>query len=137
VTQSAQLRPPPGPTARERLAAWTRDNAIFFGNGSEYRDAAAAERTLDGLAKLMIEAKAFVRVVGFTDDSSPQRNGPLAQARADKVSASLIERGVPRNLTASVGRANGGDLSLEKGPQSANRRVEFEIGFIGEGSTNP
>ena len=30
---------------------------------------------------------------------------------------------------AAVGRANGPDLSASTGPQSPNRRVEFEIGF--------
>jgi outer membrane protein OmpA-like peptidoglycan-associated protein len=137
VTQSAQVKPvaPPVPslTPRERLVAWTRDNAVFFGNGAEYRSADVANATIDSLAKLMTDANAYVRVVGFTDDSSPARNGPLAQSRADKVSAALAERGVPRRLIGSIGRANGADLSPEKGATSPNRRVEFEVGFNGEG----
>jgi outer membrane protein OmpA-like peptidoglycan-associated protein len=123
----------PALTPRERLVAWTRDNAIFFGNGAEFRSTDAANATLDSLAKLMTEANAYVRVVGFTDDSSPARNGPLAQSRADKVSAALADRGVPRRLIGTIGRANGADLSPEKGPTSPNRRVEFEVGFNGEG----
>jgi hypothetical protein len=32
----------------------------------------------------------------------------------------------------SVGRLSGKDLSRSTGPNSTNRRVEFEIGFPGE-----
>jgi outer membrane protein OmpA-like peptidoglycan-associated protein len=144
VTQSAQIKPvvvvppPPAPTARDRLAAWIRDHAVFFSDGSDYRNADAANRTIDDLAKLMVDSNAFVRVVGFTDFSGgPQRNLPIAQARADKVGAALAERGVPRSLIGAVGRASGGDLSTVTGPQSPNRRVEFEIGFNGEGGSAP
>ncbi len=147
VTQSAQIKPvivtPPAPTpapapipattAKERLAVWVRENAIFFSSGNEYRDTDGANKKLDALAKLIIEAKAFVRVVGFTDDGGgAQRNMPIAQARAEKVGAALAERGVPAALLAAIGRVNVGDVSTITGPQSPNRRVEFHIGFNGE-----
>jgi OmpA-OmpF porin, OOP family len=115
------------------LSVWVRENAVFFSNGNDYRDTDVANKALDALARLIIEAKTFVRVVGFTDDSGgPQRNMPIAQARADKVSAALAERGVPANLVSSIGRVNVGDVSTITGPQSPNRRVEFHIGFNGE-----
>jgi outer membrane protein OmpA-like peptidoglycan-associated protein len=141
VTQSAQIKPvimtPPtpvvAPTAKERLTTWVRENALFFSNGNDYRENETANKTLNALAQLIIDAKAFVRIVGFTDESGgPQRNLPIAQARADKVSAALIERGVPANLISAIGRVNAGDVSTITGPQSPNRRVEFHIGFNGE-----
>jgi outer membrane protein OmpA-like peptidoglycan-associated protein len=141
VTQSAQIKPVivtppvalPVMTTKERLTVWVRENALFFGNGNEYRDTDAANKSLDTLARMIIEAKTIVRVVGFTDDSGgPQRNMPIAQARADKVSAALAERGVPASLLSSIGRVNAGDVSTITGPQSPNRRVEFHIGFNGE-----
>jgi outer membrane protein OmpA-like peptidoglycan-associated protein len=141
VTQSAQIKPmivtPPAaipvPTAKERLNVWVRENAVFFSNGNEYRDVDIANKNLDALARLIIEAKTLVRVVGFTDDSGgAQRNQPIAQARADKVSSALAERGVPSALLASLARVNVGDVSTITGPQSPNRRVEFHIGFNGE-----
>jgi outer membrane protein OmpA-like peptidoglycan-associated protein len=139
VTQSAQIKPVviapptlPAPTPKQRLTAWAQENAVFFSNGNDYRDTDAANKNLDALARLMIEAKTFVRVVGFTDDSGgPQRNMPIAQGRAEKVSAALVERGVPANLVSAIGRANA-DVSTITGPQSPNRRVEFHIGFNGE-----
>src|SRR5690606_8522210 len=59
---------PATPTARERLKSWTADNAIFFANNSDYRDPATAERQLDELAVLIKQSRAFVRVVGYTDE---------------------------------------------------------------------
>jgi outer membrane protein OmpA-like peptidoglycan-associated protein len=140
VTQSAQIKPvvitpPVIISAKDRLTAWIRDNAIFFTEGTEYRSADAASKAMDTLAKLIIDAKTFVRVVGYTDSAGAggQRNGPISQARAEKVSSALIERGVPRDLIGTIGRANGSDISTATGAQSPNRRVEFEIGFNGEG----
>lgn len=137
VTQSAQIKPvvlaPAAPTPKQRLTAWVAENAVFFSNGNDYRDADSANKKLDALARLIIEAKTFVRIVGFTDDSGgPQRNQPIAQGRADKVSAALLERGVPVALVNAIGRVNAGDVSTITGPQSPNRRVEFHIGFNGE-----
>jgi outer membrane protein OmpA-like peptidoglycan-associated protein len=138
VTQSAHIKPvvvvpPPAPTARERLATWVRENALFFSNGNDYRDTDAARKALDALAQQIIDANVFVRIVGFTDDSGGvQRNTLIAQARADKVSAALVERGVPAALINAVGRGNVADISTTSGPLSPNRRVEFHLGFNGE-----
>ena len=49
----------------------------------------------------------------------------------------LADRGVPRALLVAVGRPIGGDISPTVGPQSPNRRVEFEIGFDGEAVAQP
>jgi outer membrane protein OmpA-like peptidoglycan-associated protein len=135
-------RPLPAPVAvpvatrmspRERLAAWARDNAIFFGEGANYRDSAAAERALGELAELIKATEDTVRVAGYTDERGGQtRNTPLAQSRAQRVVDDLVALGVPRGRLISVGRANGPDLSPDIGPTSPNRRVEFEPTFRGE-----
>lgn len=121
------------PTPRERLAAWTRTNAIFFGNGADYRDPQQAEQLVDELAGLMKASDAVVRVVGYTDETgSSTRNIALSQSRADTVLAALVARGVPPSRLVPVGRQNTIGIAATKGAQSANRRVEFELGFVGE-----
>jgi outer membrane protein OmpA-like peptidoglycan-associated protein len=130
--------PPPQPTARERLDAWTRANAIFFSNGADYRSASASSAKLDALAGLIREARAPVRVIGFTDETgAATRNAPLAIARAEKVAADLVDRGIARGRLIIVGRSAGPDLTPAVGPTSANRRVEFQIAFEGETDETP
>jgi outer membrane protein OmpA-like peptidoglycan-associated protein len=127
------MPPPVAASPRERLKAWTRDNAIFFANNSDYRDPAIAERQLDEAASLILAAGAFVRVVGYTDERGGQsRNTPLSQARADKVLQALLLRGVPREGLVAIGRLNAIDISPASGPTSPNRRVELEVGFANE-----
>ena len=140
VSQSAGVKPvpvaapvPTQPTARERLEKWVRANAVFFAEGSEFRNTQVAQSTIDAAAKLIRESGAFMRIVGFTDDRGGQsRNGPLAQTRAQRVFDALVEKGVPRQSMVAIGRASGVDISPNVGAQSPNRRVEFEIGFEGE-----
>ncbi|HEX4893844.1 MAG TPA: OmpA family protein [Hyphomicrobiaceae bacterium] len=127
-----ELRPRP-PQPRQQLAEFIARNAIFFGNGTDYRDPASAASILDELANLAKAADVLVRVVGYTDDAGgAQRNAPLSQSRAEKVAEDLARRGVARNRLVSVGRATAIDLSPRAGATSNNRRVEFEIGFTGE-----
>lgn len=141
--QAASIRIPeppriPTPTALDRLVAYAKRNAVFFANNEDYRDSAKAEAVLDEVARLAKEARVLVRVVGYTDERGAQtRNVPLAQSRADKVAQALIARGVPRNRIVAVGRATGPDLSPSTGPDSANRRAEFEVGFEGEPGAGP
>ena len=78
-------------------------------------------------------AAVVVRVAGYTDERGGlNRNNPLAQSRADTVVDALVALGVARERLVAVGRANGVNLSNTTGPASANRRVQFEIGFAGE-----
>ena len=126
----------PQQSARERLRMFAEANAVFFGNGDDYRDPARVQRVLAELAQLAKEARALVRVIGYTDERGAQtRNSPLAQSRADKVANALAALGVPRNRLVTVGRSSGPDISPSTGPDSANRRVEFELGFEGEAGT--
>ncbi len=120
------------PTAIERLADFTRANAVFFGNGSEYRDRPQADALIDRVAALVKAAGTIIRVVGFTDDQgSLALNQQLSQARARRVADELISRGVPAERIVAIGRP-GFEISPTRGPRSANRRVEFQIGFEGE-----
>ena len=123
----------PAPDARQRLEAWTRANAVFFANGTDFGDDAKVGAALDQLVALMRQSDTLVRVVGYTDERGGANiNTGLALSRADKVVAALVSRGATREKLVAVGRSNGNDLTPVVGPNSANRRVEFETGFIGE-----
>lgn len=125
--------PPAGPTPREQLAAWMRDHAIFFSTATRYRDPELATRHLDELAKLILATDAVVRIVGFTDEQGgTQQNSPLSQERADIVRRALLSRGIPDSRMIAIGRLDAKDISAVVGEASPNRRVEFEMGFIGE-----
>ncbi len=132
-----ELAPPP-PTARQRLEVFIRSNVVFFSNESEYRDGPETARVLDEMASLVREADAVVRVVGYTDEAGGAgRNAPLAQARADRVVADLLARGAPADRFTAVGRPSAAALAPGSGPDSPNRRVEFELGFKGERGRRP
>jgi outer membrane protein OmpA-like peptidoglycan-associated protein len=121
------------PTPDQRLAEWVRTHAIFFVKDATYRDDAAAAAALDQLAGLLKETKAFVRVVGHTDEKGGQtHNSPLSLARATKVVGELERRGIPADRLIAVGRNDVDNLSPTIGDASPNRRVEFEIGFEDE-----
>lgn len=139
IDQAARLpRPvpamtPPEPTAREKLQAWTRDNAIFFSSEVTYRDAAETRVELAQLAALLRDAGSYMRVVGYTDDrGSADRNETLSQRRAAKVRDELIALGIRRDQLIAVGRRDGAQLSGFAGDDSPNRRVQFELGFANE-----
>lgn len=124
------------PTALDRLTRFIAANAIFFTNETDLRDATVANAQFDALATLVREAGVFLRVVGYTDVRGPQsRNSSLSQKRAQVVFDALVARGVPSETMVAVGRESLNDISPDAGPNSANRRVEFEIGFAGEGGT--
>lgn len=135
--------PPPEPavvrapdiTAFERLTVWVKSHAVFFGEDLAYRDETGTRATLDDLAKLMRETEALVRIVGYTDaKGTTDRNTALSEDRARKVADALIERGVPAARLVVVGRQDANQIASRVGDTSPNRRVEFELGFDGEGS---
>lgn len=127
--------PPPEPSLRSKLRDWTVNHAIFFADGTDYRNASTASETLDSLIPLLRNAKTLVRVAGYTDDTGTGvRNGVLGHERAEKVRQDLIARGAPAEFLTAVGRSDAKDLSTAQGYGSLNRRVEFELGFEGEGA---
>lgn len=124
---------PAEPSPRDKLKEIVGRSAVFFGNSLEYRDEAATARTLDTLVPYLKAAQVLVRVVGYTDIAgTPGSNSTLAAERAERVRQDLIARGASASRLTAVGRAEAKDLSMGQGPESPNRRVEFEIGFDGE-----
>lgn len=125
----------PEPTPRQRLEAWARANAIFFTADTTYRDEARTEAALDELARLMRDSGQFVRVVGYTDNKGDAtKNETLGQLRAEKIAAELAARGVKPDQLVVLGRKDSVYISHVSGETSPNRRVEFEVGFEGEGA---
>lgn len=123
----------PDITAFQRLAVFVRSHAIFFSDGTIYRDEARANAVLDALSKLMGETDAYLRLVGYTDgQGASARNDTISAGRAQLVAEALIARGVPAERLIHVGRLNSNPITTETGATSSNRRVEFEIGFDGE-----
>ena len=120
-------------SSRDQLDAFARANAIFFANGTDYLDEAVAVSIVDQLAFLVRNADSTIRIIGYTDErGNVQSNAGLAQSRADRVASLLADRGIPRERIVSVGRPQGLDISRSIGVGSANRRVSFEIGYVGE-----
>ena len=121
---------------RDELAAFGRANAVFFSDQTAFREEAAAARALDSLARIMArDPSLLVRVVGYTDDAGTlAKNVALAEGRAAIVASALASRGVARNQIVTLHRTSAEyNVSPATGTGSANRRVEFEAGFIGEG----
>lgn len=128
-----RIPPPTGPSAREELARFVETHAVFFANGTEYRSDANAQATLDEAARHFKANKVRIRVVGYTDEPGGSSvNTALSQARAARVQAELVDRGVPVSRLVTLGRSQGPNISATTGPQSPNRRVAFEIGYEGE-----
>lgn len=140
LSQALRIKPAPvvvtepqTPTPRQRLADWIRDHAIFFASATRFRSPESASRHLDELAVLMKDADVTLRIVGFTDEQGGTRqNSPLSQERADLVKQALVGRGVAADRLIAIGRLDAKDISPVLGESSPNRRVEFEIGFVGE-----
>jgi len=127
------IQQPAPPDARTRLATFAARHAVFFANATDYRDAAATQRTLSELAALLREASTPIRVVGYTDDVGNQpSNTTLAQGRAEKVRQDLVAQGAPDRLLIILGRRDTQDISPSQGPDSPNRRVIFEVAYEGE-----
>ncbi|MDX2288056.1 MAG: OmpA family protein [Hyphomicrobiaceae bacterium] len=130
--QAASVRPNPVPP-RDELERFVRAHAIFFGNATDFREPTIAGDILDQVASLQRRANASLRIVGYTDETGGvQRNSPLSLARAEAVKAALVARGVPAASMITIGRDNAVEISRATGDGSPNRRVEFEIGFVGE-----
>lgn len=141
AARSTVPKPPPSIvrapdiTAFERLAVWVRSHAVFFSDDLAYRDEERVNATLDDLARLMRDTEALVRVVGYTDaKGSSDRNTALSGNRARKVHDALVARGVPAARLVVVGRQDANQITAQIGDTSSNRRVEFELGFDGEGA---
>ena len=135
-TQLAALPAPAAavvPTPRDVLEQYVHSHAIFFSDGTGYRDERFVNRTLDELATLIAHDESLVRIVGYTDEvGTPVQNAALGKARAEIIAAALRSRGVSPNRLTTLYRTAA--VSPVMGAGSSNRRVEFEVGFVGEGA---
>ena len=118
-----------------KLHDWVAQHAIYFGDGSNYRDDAIASRTLDdlvGLMKAVPDQK--LRLAGYSDEPAlaPQANKLASLKRAQKVAQGMIERGIAPDKLIVVSRGAAQKISESEGAGSANRRVTFELAAAGE-----
>ncbi len=117
------------------LAQWIDTNAIFFTIGSEYAAPSGANAALDALAAHLARAPDRpLRVIGYADATgSPDTNLRAATARAATVATALETRGIPTERLIVLGRTGSETaISPRNGTGSPNRRVQFELGFVGE-----
>lgn len=118
--------------ALRRTAAET---AVYFGDGAEFRDAAAAAVKLEQVAAALERTppRVRLRVVGYADAlGTPTGQETLSLARAYAVADALDDLGVPAERLITVGRGAARPLVSETGVTSNNRRVEFEVPADGE-----
>jgi outer membrane protein OmpA-like peptidoglycan-associated protein len=138
VAQLAAIRrtlipKPQGPTVRQELEDYIQRHAVFFGQGTSYRNGKQTAQVLDGLAKILSKGKDRLRIVGYTDETGGDtRNTPLSERRAKKVRQALVKRGISGNRLLVLGRKDARDISAASGDASPNRRVEFEFAFDNE-----
>lgn len=116
-----------------KLSQWTATHAIFFADETNFRDEDLVTQTLTELRGLLEASGARIRLIGYTDPTgTAEGNDALAAMRAEKVAAELMKLGVAKDRLKVLGRPRGMLLSYDKGPFSSNRRVEFEIAYLGE-----
>ena len=117
----------------QALAQWTARNAIFFGEDTEFRDAAMARKQLAELKDLLAATTVRLRLIGYTDLlGDAENNNRLALERARTVAQELSKSGIPASRLILAGRAKERLIAAGQGPASANRRVEFQIAFVSE-----
>ncbi len=113
---------------RRKVREWSRSHAIFFGEEDDIRDPKLVTSLLKEFAGILMSSNAKIRVIGYTDPTgTPHGNVALAVKRATKISKELMKFGVPASRLKVLGRPKGLLLSYDKGPNSSNRRVEFEL----------
>lgn len=122
--------------AQRQLEHWVASHAVFFSVGAKYSAPEKTKSDLDALATLLKNApERPLRIIGYSDlIGSDSDNLPLAQRRGQKIAADLMARGIPADRLIVLGRTGQENIiSTENGPNSPNRRVEFALGFVGEG----
>ena len=119
---------------KTRIADFILQNAVFFVDGTVYRNDVAAGRVIGQITELMAADPSLrLRVIGHADDlGAREANKVVAQKRAEKVVGDLRGSGIERNRLVTVGRPEAPAIADQDGPNSANRRVTFEFAFDGE-----
>jgi outer membrane protein OmpA-like peptidoglycan-associated protein len=120
-------------SADQSLAAWAARNAVFFSEGAEFRNPEQVRKQMDELKGLLAGPDVRLRIIGYTDPLGDQgNNNRLALERAKAVADELGKLGVPMRRLVLAGRAKQGLIASDQGPESANRRVEFQLTFENE-----
>lgn len=119
-------------TPLQRLEDAVRRTAIFFGPDATYRDPAAAERDLAILAAALAAVEgARLRIVGYADGTgTPRANLEAARLRAERITADLERRGIPRSRLVVVNSRPPYPITDER--VTGNRRVVFELAYKAE-----
>lgn len=111
---------------QSEVNAFLADKTINFRSGSAYISPASA-RVIDGVAERLTACTGMsIEVGGHTDTSGAASvNMSISQARADRVSEALVERGVAASRITATGYGATRLLMPEDGANAANRRTEF------------
>ncbi len=119
-------------TPLQRLEEAVKRTAIFFGPDAAYRDPAAADRDLATLASALAAVEdARLRIVGYADGTgTPKANLEAARLRADRITADLERRGIPRARLIVVNSRPPYPITDER--VTNNRRVVFELAYSAE-----
>jgi outer membrane protein OmpA-like peptidoglycan-associated protein len=122
------------PDARGFLHLTLSNYAMFFEEGTSYRSQAEAERALDAIATLLMETPGpRIRLIGHGDDLGPRAvNLRIGQARAEKVASDLVARGIDHTRLVLAAREGSREIVGDHGAGSANRRVIFDLAYVGE-----
>ncbi len=113
---------------RRKVREWARSHAIFFGEADDIRDPELVAKLLKEFSGILMSSNARIRVIGYTDPTGTSHgNVALAVKRATRIANELKKYGVPASRLKVIGRPKGLLLSYDKGPNSSNRRVEFEL----------
>ena len=81
------------------------DSVGFLPDQAQFRDPAAARKTIQDLASLVIKGRQRVDLVGTTSSAGTSEQGrvELSRQRADAVKSVLIELGVPADRITTKG----------------------------------
>ncbi|MCC2110615.1 MAG: OmpA family protein [Hyphomicrobiales bacterium] len=117
-----------------KLSEFVERQSIFFADGVEFRNNNKAGEKVRQLAKLLTELpNTRIRIVGYADElGGVMINRKIARERASAVAAELLALGISAERLVVVGRPESAAISDSVGRDSTNRRVGFEIAFIGE-----
>ncbi len=117
-----------------RLSEWVSRNAIFFSDDIQFREPETVHKQLLELRDLISGTAALhLRLVGFTDPlGGTENNDRLGFNRAKAVSDELMKLGVPASRISVAGRGKESLIAGDKGSNSRNRRVEFQLAFVNE-----
>ncbi|MGI9488550.1 MAG: OmpA family protein [Geminicoccaceae bacterium] len=112
------------------LRSWLDRQSIRFGDGNNFDDAAQAKDILKKIAERLsgLPAEVSLRVVGYGDDLGDEYvTSSVSQSRAVLVADQLRGLGIPPIRLQVVGRGKERRIDDADGPDSINRRVEFEL----------